>query len=77
MTKPFSRRWWTNPDDLRYRVVEMGSKALPIVLLYVATSGVSQCHTNSVFDGNEIQNILQGIPVIGGGYALMKWWKLV
>ena len=69
--------WWTNPDDLRYRVGEMGSKALPIVLLYVATSGVSQWHTNSVFDGNEIQNILQGIPVIGGGYALMKWWKLV
>jgi hypothetical protein len=55
----------------------MGSKALPIVLLYVATSGVSQWHTNSVFDGNEIQNILQGIPVIGGGYALMKWWKIV
>ena len=69
--------WWTNPADLRYRVIEMGSKALPIVLLYVATSGVSQWHTNSVFDGNEIQNILQGIPVIGGGYALMKWWKLV
>ena len=69
--------WWTNPDDLRYSVIEMGSKALPIVLLYVATSGVSQWHTNSVFDGNEIQNILQGIPVIGGGYALMKWWKIV
>ena len=69
--------WWTHPADLRYRVVEMGSKALPSVLLYVATSGVSQWHTNSVFDGNEIQNILQGIPVIGGGYALMKWWKLV
>jgi hypothetical protein len=66
-----------DPEDIRYRIIENIIRSIPIVVAFLLISATTQLRSNNVFDGNEIQNLVEGAPAMAVAYALLKLKKLV